>query len=244
QLQCGTSNNPSRPFLLVKDSVEVHPLDPSGPDGLGSVRPDRHRSSRTISEVIGAPARAGVQSFTTNRLRHQRGHRGLHAGVGVAEMCDVDELSILLKLFTVGDVPVRHSVGTRGQPIQLVSNLYGVSVSVKEVFHYDVCITCSTAATQTPNRRCSFFTRQNHGRDLSAGGCRELWYGYDCSIRLGQWKPLLNVNISATLFHESLPLVEYVAKFLKKDPMRMLSDDLLDSERKKIEKELQAVKIE
>lgn len=276
-------------------------------------------------------------------------------------MCDVDELTRQLKLFAVGDLPTRTTVGTRGQPIQLVSNLYGVSVSVQHVYHYDVQIAYHgvnpnaqqamlvplskkyRAPSTTLNHRVirelarhsllagcvpafdgrknlyltkqiaaegqvlratatirvdadgnleefartasfdvslrlvacvpmsdlrpdviqtldimvrtgpllcqknvavgrSFFTRQNNS-DISVGGCRELWYGFYCSIRPGQWKPLLNVNISATLFHESLPLVEYAAKFLKKD-ISLLNNGLLDSERKKLERELVAVKIE
>ncbi|OQR76779.1 protein argonaute-3-like [Tropilaelaps mercedesae] len=263
---------------------------------------------------------------------------------------EVEMMQQLLQEMRVGDIPRRHSLGTWGSPIRLVSNLYGVSTTLERLFHYDVSIipldgrgrsnfdhsvpvsinrrviqklaclaylggripafdgrsnlylaqplpsghltvhvaipiepdaaedeytrkvnfevsiqlaaivaldglrpeaiqalnvvvrSASVVAKNTVAVGRSFFTRQPG--DYLIGNCREMWLGYYSSIRPGQWKPLFNVNISATLFHESLPLVDYVTKFLKKPATVHLKDGLADFERRKLEQELRAVKIE
>ena len=90
----------------------------------------------------------------------------------------------------------------------------------------------------------SFFTRTlGKSGDLSMRGCKELWFGYFCSIRPGQWKPMLNVNLSATLFHESLPLVDYVCKLFNKTSPEELKKGLKSFEQDVLKRELQGVKI-
>lgn len=91
----------------------------------------------------------------------------------------------------------------------------------------------------------SFFTRKHTtmSGDSTIRGCRELWFGYFCSIRPGQWKPMLNVNLSATLFHESLPMIEYVCKFFNKTNPEELKKGLKPFEQETLKRELTGVKI-
>ncbi|KAL1475579.1 hypothetical protein MTO96_003553 [Rhipicephalus appendiculatus] len=47
------------------------------------------------------------------------------------------------------------------------------------------------------------------------GGGREVWFGYYTSVRPAQWKPMLNLDVSATAFYEPLPLHARLNKELK-----------------------------
>lgn len=66
--------------------------------------------------------------------------KGLNTNQTMSLDQEVEILQNLLKLVKVGDIPRRSSVGTLGKRIALVSNLYGVSTSLSEIFHYDVTI--------------------------------------------------------------------------------------------------------
>uniref|UniRef100_A0A2R5LN49 Putative translation initiation factor 2c n=1 Tax=Ornithodoros turicata TaxID=34597 RepID=A0A2R5LN49_9ACAR len=67
--------------------------------------------------------------------------------------------------------------------------------------------------TYTPIGR-SFF--QNRVADL--GGGKEVWFGFTPSVHLGQWKPFLNLNVTATAFYKKGPLVEFIGHVVANNP--------------------------
>lgn len=48
----------------------------------------------------------------------------------------------------------------------------------------------------------------------SIGGGHEVWFGFHTSVRAAQWKPLLNVDRSATAFYEAIPVIDFMCKLL------------------------------
>ncbi|KAH7944222.1 hypothetical protein HPB52_017437 [Rhipicephalus sanguineus] len=78
------------------------------------------------------------------------------------------------------------------------------------------------------------------------GGGHEVWFGYHTSVRLAQWKPLLNVDSSATAFYEAIPVIEFMCKLLS-GPQGPLHPDsirnLSSSECVQLSKELKGVRV-
>lgn len=57
----------------------------------------------------------------------------------------------------------------------------------------------------------SFFYPPNVDSMHPLGGGLEIWFGYHQSIRIGQWGPMVNINRTATTFHEPGPVLKYIA---------------------------------
>ncbi|KAF8788013.1 protein argonaute-4-like [Argiope bruennichi] len=77
------------------------------------------------------------------------------------------------------------------------------------------------------------------------GGGLEIWFGYHQSTRLGQWKPLINIDLTATAFYQKGPVLRYIADFLQID-LRQLQQggSLKDRDITRISKELKTMRIE
>ncbi|XP_035232913.1 protein argonaute-1-like isoform X2 [Stegodyphus dumicola] len=74
------------------------------------------------------------------------------------------------------------------------------------------------------------------------GGGREVWFGYHQSVRPSRWKMMLNIDVSATAFYRSLPVVDFLAEVIEaKEP---LTKPITDSQRVKFTKEIKGLKIE
>ncbi|CAN8002960.1 unnamed protein product, partial [Ixodes hexagonus] len=58
----------------------------------------------------------------------------------------------------------------------------------------------------------SIFKRPEPQERPSIGGGQEVWFGYYTSVRPAQWKPMLNVDRSATSFYEEQTLLEFMEK--------------------------------
>ncbi|KAG1685940.1 Protein argonaute-4 [Nymphon striatum] len=54
----------------------------------------------------------------------------------------------------------------------------------------------------------SFFTPENASDVLGEG--RIIWYGYRQSVRPAMWKPTLNIDITATVFYKSEPVLDFI----------------------------------
>lgn len=67
------------------------------------------------------------------------------------------------------------------------------------------------AMTYTPVGR-SFFQRPNPGHVPELGGGKEVWFGFTPTVHFCQWKPMLNLNVTATTFYKKGPLVEFICK--------------------------------
>lgn len=95
----------------------------------------------------------------------------------------------------------------------------------------------------------SFFSQPvgRHSQVTPAlGGGREVWFGFHQSIRPSQWKMMLNIDVSATAFYKSQPVIKFLAEVLE---MRN-EDELLncraltDAQRIKFSKEIRGLKVE
>ncbi|EGT49576.1 hypothetical protein CAEBREN_20222 [Caenorhabditis brenneri] len=77
------------------------------------------------------------------------------------------------------------------------------------------------------------------------GGGREIWFGFHQSVRPSQWKMMLNIDVSATAFYRSMPVIEFLAEVLEL-PTQALAERrvLSDSQRVKFTKEVRGLKIE
>lgn len=61
----------------------------------------------------------------------------------------------------------------------------------------------------------SFFYPPMSPEDMHPlSGGREIWYGYHQSLRLAQWKPMVNINVTATTFYKHGPVIDYVSDIL------------------------------
>ncbi|XP_077490052.1 protein argonaute-2-like [Amblyomma americanum] len=104
----------------------------------------------------------------------------------------------------------------------------------------DVIMRHGPCLTFTPVGR-SIFTGPPQRRDPALGGGHEVWYGYYTSVRPAQWKPMLNVDRSATAFYEAVPVTEFMGKLLGEDPQRCRR--LNTSQCSKLSKELKDLKV-
>ncbi|KAL1482935.1 hypothetical protein MTO96_013348 [Rhipicephalus appendiculatus] len=104
----------------------------------------------------------------------------------------------------------------------------------------DIIMRHGPCVTLTPVGR-SIFMPPNPNDNCSLGGGHEVWFGYYTSVRPAQWKPMLNVDRSATAFYECIPVVEFMSKLFSERPeaLRQLSA----SQCTKLSKELKDVKV-
>lgn len=87
-----------------------------------------------------------------------------------------------------------------------------------------------------------------HGQfhtESKLGGGREVWFGFHQSVRPSQWKMMLNIDVSATAFYRSMPVIEFIAEVLEL-PVQALAERraLSDAQRVKFTKEVRGLKIE
>ncbi|XP_055331954.1 protein argonaute-2-like [Paramacrobiotus metropolitanus] len=94
-----------------------------------------------------------------------------------------------------------------------------------------------STATNIAIRR-SYFSR-NLAPPVELGQGRFMWTGYYSSARPTQWKVLLNLDKSHTVFYGRQKLLEFVSQFLNSSPA-----SLNVSQRKTLEKELKGLKVE
>ncbi|XP_028967651.1 protein argonaute-2 [Galendromus occidentalis] len=79
--------------------------------------------------------------------------------------------------------------------------------------------------------------------DINLNGNREAWFGFYSSIRLGSWKPLVNIDMSATTFYVAAPLIDYAVKTLKKTNKTELRSGLNDRERALLTREIRTLRV-
>ena len=90
----------------------------------------------------------------------------------------------------------------------------------------------------------SFFSAPD-GYTPPLGGGREVWFGFHQSMRPSQWKMMLNIDVSATAFYKSQPVIDFMCEVLdvRKDDLRH-AKSLTDSQRVKFTKEIKGLKVE
>ncbi|CAL1287887.1 unnamed protein product [Larinioides sclopetarius] len=76
------------------------------------------------------------------------------------------------------------------------------------------------------------------------GGGLDIWFGYHQSTRLGQWKPLVNINLTATAFYHAGPVLQFIADFLQIDRGQLQQVGCLrDRDITRISRELKTMRI-
>ncbi|XP_077503782.1 protein argonaute-4-like [Amblyomma americanum] len=109
----------------------------------------------------------------------------------------------------------------------------------------DIVLRHSPSINLAPVGR-SFFRPPGPKEHNDLGGGREVWFGYYTSVRPAQWKPMLNVDMSATAFYESLPLVDFMCRFLS-DSRRVLTPadfrSLRDNQYVRLNRELKGLRV-
>ncbi|KRX65228.1 Protein argonaute-2 [Trichinella sp. T9] len=76
------------------------------------------------------------------------------------------------------------------------------------------------------------------------GGGREVWFGFHQSIRPSQWKMMLNIDVSATAFYKSMPVVDFLSEVLDAPHIPENRRPLSDAQRIKFTKEVKGLKVE
>ncbi|KAL1230668.1 Protein argonaute-2 [Trichinella spiralis] len=76
------------------------------------------------------------------------------------------------------------------------------------------------------------------------GGGREVWFGFHQSIRPSQWKMMLNIDVSATAFYKSMPVVDFLSEILDAPHIPENRRPLSDAQRIKFTKEVKGLKVE
>lgn len=85
---------------------------------------------------------------------------------------------------------------------------------------------------------------QNTEQQSKLGGGREVWFGFHQSVRPSQWKMMLNIDVSATAFYRSMPVIEFIAEVLELPPQALAERRALsDAQRVKFTKEIRGLKV-
>ncbi|XP_075737900.1 protein argonaute-4-like isoform X2 [Rhipicephalus microplus] len=109
----------------------------------------------------------------------------------------------------------------------------------------DIVLRHGPSIRLTPVGR-SFFKPPLPNQAHSLGGGREVWFGYYTSVRPAQWKPMLNVDMSATAFYEPQPVISFMCKILSDGRREMTAadfHDLRDFQNVRLNKELKGLRI-
>ena len=126
----------------------------------------------------------------------------------------------------------------------LDAKVQDVPFPLEAITALDVVMRHLPSMKYTPVGR-SFFS-QPVGNHPQLGGGREVWFGFHQSMRPSQWKMMLNIDVSATAFYKSQPVIKFLAEVLE---LRS-EDDLLnirqltDAQRIKFAKEIRGLKVE
>ncbi|KRZ78210.1 Protein argonaute-4 [Trichinella papuae] len=115
------------------------------------------------------------------------------------------------------------------------------TVPYESVLAIDVILRHLPSLRYTPVGR-SFFTPPQTYTESKLGGGREVWFGFHQSVRPSQWKMMLNIDVSATAFYRSMPVIEFLAEVLDL-PMQALAErrSLSDAQRVKFTKEIKGL---
>ncbi|XP_029849129.3 protein argonaute-2 [Ixodes scapularis] len=102
----------------------------------------------------------------------------------------------------------------------------------------------SPAMTYTPVGR-SFFKKPEMRMVPELGGGKEVWFGFTPTVHLCQWKPMLNLNVTATTFYKAGPLIDFIGQVLNdKDYVNKLEGEALDIQKiKKLNRILPNMKV-
>ncbi|XP_067142812.1 protein argonaute-2-like [Centruroides vittatus] len=95
----------------------------------------------------------------------------------------------------------------------------------------------------------SFFIKPHMDEVPLLGGGREIWFGHHQSMQLCQWKPMLNIDKSATTFYRSCSVVKFMFEILypRTENVELAATQmrgLTDAERRTLSKEMKNLRVE
>ncbi|KAG1714625.1 Protein argonaute-2 [Nymphon striatum] len=103
----------------------------------------------------------------------------------------------------------------------------------------DVVMRHLPSMNYTPVGRSFFSAPDGYYHPL--GGGREVWFGFHQSVRPSQWKMMLNIDVSATAFYKSQPVIDFMCEVLDIRDIAEQRKPLTDSQRVKFTKEIRDV---
>ncbi|XP_064477992.1 protein argonaute-2-like isoform X2 [Ornithodoros turicata] len=119
------------------------------------------------------------------------------------------------------------------------------SVVPQEVLQaLDIIVRNGSCIQMTPVGRSIF--KPNRGGDYSLGGGKEVWFGYYTSVRPAQWKPMLNIDRSATAFYEHISVLEFMCKLFGDQRRQLRPEDFRElnaHQVQRLNKELKGLKV-
>jgi len=114
---------------------------------------------------------------------------------------------------------------------------------------YDVIHAVDVALRHLPSLKYvpvgrSFFSEPEGLRPYELGLGREVWFGYHQSVRPSQWKAMINIDVSATAFYKSQPVLEFINEIMERRGFVEGRRELSDAERVKLSKEIKGLKVQ
>lgn len=99
--------------------------------------------------------------------------------------------------------------------VALGENGKNTEIPFESVQALDVVMRHLPSMTYTPVGRSFFSQPTSRNRVAVLGGGREVWFGYHQSMRPSQWKMMLNIDVSATAFYKSQPVIKFLVEVLE-----------------------------
>ncbi|CAN8003154.1 unnamed protein product [Ixodes hexagonus] len=109
----------------------------------------------------------------------------------------------------------------------------------------DIVLRHGPSIKLTPVGR-SFFKPPPPQENNTLGGGREVWFGYYTSVRPAQWKPMLNIDMSATAFYEPISVITFMCRIFSEGRREMTPADfrdLRDFQNVRLNKELKGLRV-
>jgi eukaryotic translation initiation factor 2C len=119
---------------------------------------------------------------------------------------------------------------------------HGPPVPNEAVSALDVIMRHLPSMKYTPVGR-SFFSPPDVQYNPLGGG-REVWFGFHQSVRPSYWRMSLNIDVSATAFYKSQPVIDFMCEVLDIRDIQEQRRPLNDAQRVKFTKEIKGLKIE
>lgn len=128
------------------------------------------------------------------------------------------------------------------EPLHAIMKGHRINFPQEAIMALDIVLRHGPTLSQVPIGRSFFTPPRNPNEAPYLGNGREVWFGYYQSLRPGQWKPMLNIDKSATTFYSAQSVLDFIGELINKNPNAIMILDV--REIAQISKELRDVQIE
>ncbi|XP_076337070.1 protein argonaute-2-like isoform X2 [Tachypleus tridentatus] len=111
------------------------------------------------------------------------------------------------------EVTMKLAKAVNLNPIHAIYEGKVSSIDQEIILALDIILRHSPALRLVPIGR-SFFSQPDVRNIHPFGGGLEIWYGYHQSLRIGQWKPNLNIDMTGTTFFKAQNLLDFIGEKL------------------------------